>query len=85
MSPTGAYVCKGIHVNRAFPQQEQAEGEEPGGPVTFNPRSGPPQWTWSMGGDLCLRFTPSPGGEPHSPWAEVCVDTGLGLNLEQKV
>ncbi|KAK1334601.1 hypothetical protein QTO34_005608 [Cnephaeus nilssonii] len=42
-------------------------------------------WTWSVGGALCPRSIPSPGGDSHFPWVEVCADTGLGLIREQKV
>ena len=38
-----------------------------------------------MDGALCMRFILSPGGETHFPWVEVCIDTGLGLILEQQV
>ncbi|KAK1334491.1 hypothetical protein QTO34_005497 [Cnephaeus nilssonii] len=30
------------------------------------------------------RSIPSPGGDSHFPWVEVCADTGLGLIREQK-
>ena len=73
-------------MNRAFHKQEQAEeGEKPGGLVMFNLRSRLAGSTWSKGGIFCPSFIPSPGCDSHSPLVEVCVDTGLGLSLEQKV
>ena len=55
------------------------------GPSCSHPRSRLAGWIWGGGSTLCPRFILSPGGETHFPWVEVCIDTGLGLILEQKL
>lgn len=42
-------------------------------------------WTWIVGGALCPKFIPSPGGESQFPRVELCADSGLGLTWEQNV
>ena len=60
--------------------------QKPGGQIMFTSHV---KAGWVHVGDgwgaLCLQFVPSPGGESHFPWEEVCVDTGLALIQDQKV